>query len=180
MSRRDSNMRLFIAIDPGDEIKDALCGVMEELRKGGAGGRFSRRENLHMTLAFIGETEPERLCDVKAAMENVRFEPFLLKMTSPGRFRRDGGDILWYGADGGDALARLQRSLILELKRRGFSPDEKAFRPHFTIAREAKNAPLIPESAKCLCRKIDSMGLMKSERTGGRLVYTRVFSKKAD
>ena len=171
-------MRLFIAIEPDEKIRNALCGVMDELKKSGARGNFSRRENLHLTLAFLGETAPNRLGQVKAAMDAARFEPFTLTLTAPGRFKRGGGDILWYGADGGEALAALRRALTDELVRHGFSPDDKPFRPHLTLARDAINAGRVPESARGMSQRVESVALMKSERVSGALVYTKLYESR--
>ena len=49
-------MRLFIAINFNDYIKNELCSVMENLKKYTLRGRFTSRENLHLTIVFIGET----------------------------------------------------------------------------------------------------------------------------
>ena len=173
-------MRLFIAIEPDEKIRNALCGVMDELKKSGARGNFSRRENLHLTLVFLGEIAPDRLGQVRAAMDAARLEPFTLTLAAPGRFKREGGDILWYGAEGGDTLLSLRRSLTDELIRRGLSPDEKPFRPHLTLARGASGAPRIPEDARGASQRTTAVALMKSERVSGRLVYSKLYERHAD
>ena len=48
-------MRLFVAIQLSDEMKKALVGCMHDLKKQGVDGKFVPAQNLHMTLAFIGE-----------------------------------------------------------------------------------------------------------------------------
>ena len=48
-------MRLFIAIGLDDPVKDLLCRAQRQLERQALGGRFSRRENLHLTLAFLGQ-----------------------------------------------------------------------------------------------------------------------------
>ena len=48
-------MRLFIAIQPNKSVRAALRAVQNELRRRGVEGNFTRMENLHLTLAFIGE-----------------------------------------------------------------------------------------------------------------------------
>ena len=67
-------MRLFIAINFDPETKRKLLEVQHRLRELGK-GNFSREDNLHLTLAFIGEVPMERLEDVKAAMDQVKFPP---------------------------------------------------------------------------------------------------------
>jgi len=62
-------MRLFIAINFNDEIKDALCDASAELMAAAKRGRTPRRENLHLTLVFIGETT--RVDDILDVMEEA-------------------------------------------------------------------------------------------------------------
>ena len=66
-------MRLFIAIQFEDHILDALTAFQKELKAQGVTGNYTKRENLHITLAFIGEYgNPDEVLD---AMERVDFEP---------------------------------------------------------------------------------------------------------
>jgi len=172
-------MRLFIAINFTDEIRDALCGVSDELRALGAHGNFSRRENLHLTLSFLGETPPERLAAAIAAMDAAVFSPFTLTLGKPGRFSSDEGDLLWIGAARSHALEALQGSLTRELIKRGFTPDKKPFRPHITIGRRILGAPRIPESASGVSQRVESIELMSSERIAGQLTYKALYSRRA-
>ena len=48
-------MRLFIAINLDDNIRDALAEMQESMRRQGVRGNYTKIENLHLTLAFIGE-----------------------------------------------------------------------------------------------------------------------------
>ena len=69
-------MRLFIAITLESAIKDRLCTMAKALAESSLSGSFTRRENMHLTLAFIGETT--RLSAVKAAVDSVVAPPFSL------------------------------------------------------------------------------------------------------
>ena len=70
-------MRLFIAIDPDDGVKNCLKRCQDELKEAGVTGNYSSEQNLHLTLAFIGEFgNPDAVLD---AMERVCFESFILK-----------------------------------------------------------------------------------------------------
>ena len=69
-------MRLFIAIQFNDEILEALNELQEDLRDQGMEGNYSPSENLHLTLAFIGECgDPEEVMD---ALEESDFRPLTL------------------------------------------------------------------------------------------------------
>ena len=71
-------MRLFIAILLDKNVRDGLRGMQNELRRRGVEGNYTRAENLHLTLAFIGEyPNPDAVLD---AMALARFEPFALRL----------------------------------------------------------------------------------------------------
>ena len=69
-------MRLFIAIQFTDRIKNALSYLQQDMRDCGLKGNYTRDENLHLTLAFIGEYgNPDEVLD---ALDSLDFEPFRL------------------------------------------------------------------------------------------------------
>ena len=61
-------MRLFIAINFGENELDSFEAARDRLRERAGRGNYSRRENLHLTLAFLGEQPQARLPDARAAM----------------------------------------------------------------------------------------------------------------
>ena len=162
-------MRLFIAIQFSDDIKKGLISVMHELKKKNIGGNYSPAANLHLTLAFIGETQ--NVDGVKKAMEATAFAPFMLSLTELGNF----GDILWVGAKGGQKLKAYVKALGAQLDTAGIKYDRKKFEPHITLVRKASNARpqgiTVPKK-EMMVRKIS---LMKSEQKNGRMMYTEIF-----
>ena len=100
-------MRLFIAIQPDKEFRSALRAVQNELRRRGVEGNYTRVENLHLTLAFIGEyPDPNAVLE---AMEKVSFDPFTLRLAGLGAF----GDLWWAGLEDSGGLDALVRRLHL-------------------------------------------------------------------
>ena len=96
-------MRLFIAVQLNDTMRDALGSVQSFLRRHGVRGNFTRAENLHLTLAFVGEyAHPEAVAEV---LETVRFTPFPMRLDGFGHF----GRLYWIGVDGGEALPACAR-----------------------------------------------------------------------
>ncbi|MBQ7605986.1 MAG: RNA 2',3'-cyclic phosphodiesterase, partial [Firmicutes bacterium] len=96
-------MRLFIAINFNNEMKSALIEAQNQLYDAGVRGNYSSEENLHLTLAFIGEvpdTEP-----VMAALSAVSFTPFELCLEGLGCF----GDLWWAGLKDSAALESTAR-----------------------------------------------------------------------
>ena len=92
-------MRLFVAVQLSDEIKTAVIGTMHDLKKQGVGGSYAPKQNLHLTLAFIGEVEDAGL--VKKALAAVSCKPFKLALDGMGTFE----DLLWVGVKGNQGLS---------------------------------------------------------------------------
>ncbi|MBR5768912.1 MAG: RNA 2',3'-cyclic phosphodiesterase [Clostridia bacterium] len=161
-------MRLFVAIEFPQELKDALASVITSLKEQGARANFTRRENMHLTLAFIGETP--RLADAKAALDTVKAAPFRVALEGSGAF----GDVFWVGAHHNPDMQRLAGKVRDALRAAGFTLDPKPFKPHITIARRldcpGKPEVDVPKESAFVTEFV----LMRSDRVDGRLVYTPV------
>jgi 2'-5' RNA ligase len=176
-------MRLFTAVLFEEEKKDILYHSVERLRKS-ARGAFTARENLHLTVNFIGETD--RLKEIRPAMQNAVQQAgaaeFELSIGGTGKFTRREGDIWWLGVDREETLWRLQGEMAKELKTAGFPGiDDREYRPHLTLGRrvvtdrgfsqkefEAQIAPVQV--------RVTKISLMKSEQPQGKLTYTEIYS----
>ena len=164
-------MRLFIAIQLTDGMKNALTSVQTFLRGQGVHGNFTKLDNLHLTLAFIGEyADPDYVLD---AMRSVAFPPFSICLDGFGSF----GDLYWSGIGGSEELAACVRRLRRTLAERGIPFDRKKFSPHITLLRKAsfeKRAGFpgvtIPDAAM----EVRSITLMRSDRTKNGMVYTEL------
>jgi len=176
-------MRLFTAILFTEEVKDGLCRARDAVCGMCSDARPTRRENLHLTLSFIGETE--RLRDAKDALGALRFSGFTLETAGVGRFRGPGGETLWAGVAPSPELAALQKAQAGELEKRGFELEKRAYSPHVTLARGALPSPEFDKGAAEDALGAEKMevvrvSLMKSERVDGKLVYTEIYSKEAE
>jgi 2'-5' RNA ligase len=176
-------MRLFIAILFDQEIKASLYDTVEELKRIARGGTFTERENLHLTVNFIGETK--RLEEVKeamrAAVEASKAVSFPLIIQEFGRFKRTEGDIYWIGVERNDVLWRLQKELVKDLKEAGFYEiDDRDYNPHLTLGRRIRvgqtfDSKTFETGIRPLQMKVERISLMKSERIEGRLTYTEIY-----
>lgn len=157
-------------------MRNALHGVQNELRRRGVEGNFTRAENLHLTLAFIGDyPDPGAVLD---AMEQVRFEAFSLRLSGFGAF----GDVWWTGMDGGEGLDALVRRLRRALAEKGIPFDRKAFRAHVTLIRKpsCRSDPrlgtlAVPQTEMT----VGSISLMLSTRGKNGMIYTELGSVPA-
>jgi len=165
-------MRLFVAIELSEGIKDRLCDVMRSLRRRGIYGRYTRKENLHLTLAFIGESE--RIGDAIGAIGSVRAIPFEIKLSGSGYF----GDLLWAGVEKNKELERVARDMCQALREVGFDIENRRFSPHITLVRkigsDAKSCELTVPPVQMTVRCIS---LMCSDQMDGGPVYTPVYTR---
>ncbi len=174
-------MRLFFAVGLGEAVKDALCAAMERMRPCCGQGRFTARANLHLTLVFLGEVPPGRLPGLKKAMEEVSATDFDLQIGGMGCSRQRGGYLYWAGVERSVPLLSLYDSLCGALRRHGFEVEERAYRPHLTLVRQAvlrencdRSVLTVPISQS----RAESFSLMLSQRQNGSPVYTELCRKK--
>ena len=175
-------MRLFLALELPERSGDKFFASLERVRSASLSGNFTRRENLHLTLVFLGEQPEERLGDVREAMDSIPLSPVTLTIGTLERFRNRDGDTLVRLAEKESNLMTLQASLEEALRRRGFSVEERAYRPHLTIGRKVSLRSgvtlddLNPEIPP-LTARIGKMTLFRSHRVDGVLTYTPLYSR---
>ena len=163
-------MRLFIGISPTDEIRRNLVKMQNYLQRHGIVGAFLTPENLHMTLAFIGEY-PE-IDPVLDALEQVEFAPFPITYTHLGTFRNS---IVWGGIKDSAPLAALVKHLRYELAKADIPFDNSSFSPHFTLARHADFSKGIPPvQIDPVSMMVDGITLYRSDRGKTGMIYTEV------
>ena len=161
-------MRLFLAILLNDAMRASLLRAQTQLKRGGVRGRFTPEENLHLTLAFIGEwSDPNA---VLAAMETVPFSPFSLRLGGIGSFP----GLLWAGVEENAALETYVRRLRRCLAEAGIPYDRKSFQAHITLVRRAAfqtpPALTLPEAGMT----VRGVSLMRSDRGKTGMLYTEL------
>jgi len=169
-------MRLFIAINLHDTTRSHLLALQDELRARSERGNFSLPENLHLTLAFLGECDRKQTDTVKSVMDDASFDPFSLTIDRIGRFKRDSGDIWWASGKAHEILLTLQRDLTAKLTALGFALDIRKYSPHITLGREVATMAR-PWQVEPFGETVTRIDLMKSERIGGKLTYTSIKNK---
>ena len=162
-------MRLFAAIQFSPAVKSALLEAIAALRHQGT-GTFTRPENLHLTLAFIGETED--LPGAKAALDAAcAGGPVSLALGGLGHFN----DLWWTGVRENPKLEKLALAVQRALREQGFSIEKRAWKPHVTLVRRWRG--LRPSvTVRETSMRAERVSLMKSERVNGKLTYTEVYS----
>ena len=117
--------------------------------------RRVERENLHLTLAFLGEQPPDLLEELHLALEGRRFEGFELTLQGLGHFGHARPRAVWAGVAPNPALMALQHSLVRIARRLGIPPAQDRFLPHVTLGRFP---PLAPHEAPALQRALVERG----------------------
>ena len=124
--------RLFVAIALPESVIEAISWI----QAGVPGARWVDVDQLHLTLAFLGEVDALGYDDVVNALATVRAEPFELSLKGLGHFPPRGRPkVLWVGVQPNEALATLRATVVRRLKRHGLSLDHRKYVPHVTIAR---------------------------------------------
>ena len=166
MERAAATVRLFYALwPPGD-----LQGRLAAWAKQAAGrGRPMRRENLHLTLAFLGDTDAALLPDLCALAAELRFAPLRLRLDQVGYWKHNR--IVWCGAYAEpEALRALVDELRARLAAAGVRYDPKPFVSHVTLVRNAAGLPAAPAWAP-LDWEVADFALVASARVEGRVSY---------
>ncbi len=134
--------RVFFALWPPAEAAARLHGAALTAHKD-CGGRVMRRENLHVTLAFLGNVSPARLAQAEAVADGIAAPAFDVGLDRLGWWKHNR--ILWAGsAAPPPALAQLADLLGAGLRTAGFALDERPFALHATLLRNARCAAPVP------------------------------------
>lgn len=138
--------RLFVAIRPPEAIRDALIDLME----GVDNARWQDEDQLHLTLRYVGETDPHTADDLAEALSSIRVEPFELRVSGVDFFERKGiPHTLWAGIAPSEPLQRLQRKVERACTSVGLVSETRKFAPHITMARlNASCGPSAPFLAR--------------------------------
>jgi 2'-5' RNA ligase len=163
--------RVFFAVWPDAPASGALAAAAQRAAVS-CGGRPTRRENLHITLAFVGEVERERidlLCTIGGALVSEAFD---LELERLGYWRHNR--IVWAGARSVPApLAALADGLNRELRGAGYRLDEKPFAAHITLLRKANCTGDLPR-VEPIRWKVAEFVLVESVLDAGGSIYTPV------
>lgn len=133
--------RIFVALRPPPDIRAALTALMS----GVEGARWQTDNQLHLTLAFIGEVDRHGLEAAAQALSTIRRPPLVLQLGPPGSFeaqRADRTSTLWVSVTeesrrglGPDPLTALAQAIRTALQRAGLPTETRRFVPHITLAR---------------------------------------------
>ena len=160
-------MRLFIAIKLSEEMTDALANIQKQMYDHGVRGNFTSKENMHLTLAFIGEYPNADL--VLEALSEVPFTPFDLCLDGVGSF----GDLWWAGLKESIPLAAVTRKVRRVLAEHGIPFDRKKSLPHITLIRKMRGE-MPGVQMETVSMMVERISLMRSDRGRNGMIYTEL------
>ncbi|MFO7966112.1 MAG: RNA 2',3'-cyclic phosphodiesterase [Archaeoglobaceae archaeon] len=131
-------MRLFIAADLDPEIREKLVPVQQVLDRSGV--KTVKKDNVHITLKFLGEVEDSRVEPIKEALRKIEFKSFDFHVKGVGFFPSPNHiKVAWVGVEeGNDEMSDLAKQIDDKMKKLGFKKEKKKFIAHATLARIKK------------------------------------------
>jgi 2'-5' RNA ligase len=176
-------MRLFVAVHLPQEIRDGLAAVQERLRRAQADVSWVKPANLHITLKFLGETEPKRLERIGPVLAEAarNMAPFSLTVAGVGTFGGRIPRVVWAGArEGAAPLEALAGAVENGLARVGFPKERRRFTAHFTLGRvrSPRNAEVLLAAIRDEPTEplgvvpVEQFVLMQSRLDPGGSIYT--------
>ncbi|RLG17327.1 RNA 2',3'-cyclic phosphodiesterase [Nanoarchaeota archaeon] len=159
-------MRCFLAIELPEHVKDQI----EEFKKWVRGRvKFVEKKNLHLTLRFLGDVDPNQ---VMKALEDVEFKPFTAKLEGIGFFPNERFiRVIWIGVGkGSEEIEKLHEEIERRLGR-----DER-FVPHVTIARAKGRVEVLKREFSSDEFEVSSFSLFRSTLTPKGPIYEVIAS----
>ncbi|MFP9192335.1 RNA 2',3'-cyclic phosphodiesterase [Natronosalvus vescus] len=179
-------MRLFVSVDLPDALADSIRSLQDDL-SAASGLRLTDPTQVHVTLVFLGDVDPERLPalkrEIRAGVDDADLEPFTVRFGGLGVFPSlEYISVVWLGVEaGGDVLTDLQTSIENRTTAMGFESNDHEFTPHVTLARidhaggKAHVQSLVRERSPTVgTMEVTSVTLTESTLTRSGSVYETV------
>jgi len=183
---RATRIRCFVAVDiDAPDVVSRIRALQEDLLRTEARVKLVEPQNLHITLAFIGEVPPVLVERAKDALSRIHYKSFTIKLEGMGAFPSlMRPRVIWIGVHEGAALLTDLASLVRrELKRAGVPFDPKDFVPHLTLARVKGSNPTLTawlrrlEAVEAGEITVDKVKLKKSRLTHHGPIYETLYEK---
>ncbi len=175
--------RYFYAIEFPDNVRTSVAAAQKKLASAADHGRWTRDENLHLTLQFVGDCPEDLLPELSEVLNltarNCR--PFAIDICGCGTFGRNQ-DILWLGVAKEPRLQKLAGILTMNLEQHQLPHESRPYSPHITIGRQVKIDPAICQqwASPAIYCPINQITLMESTRLEGQLAYVPVLRAALD
>lgn len=182
----DQEIRTFIAIELSDEIHQKIKEIQSEIRSSIQSRiSWSKPENIHLTLKFLGDVSLDKIESIKKNLKKVgrMHSPFEMSFGGIGtfpNFRRPR--VIWLGVDrGAEQVIKIVSSIEMAMKKLGFQPERRKFTPHLTLGRVKQRGVNLKKIEPDLKKydkpnipivQVDRLALIKSELYPSGAIYT--------
>ncbi|MER7752625.1 RNA 2',3'-cyclic phosphodiesterase [Kitasatospora sp. NPDC097643] len=175
-------MRLFVAVLPPVEVLQGLSDAVAPVRglPGADRLRWTTVEGWHLTLAFLGEVQAERLPELETALAGVAevHSAHRLRLAGAGRF---GDRVLWVGVEGQTwALRRLADAVNEATAEVTGEVDTYAFHPHLTLARAGSHRGHRRAVQRVAAAELDGLALALADYRGPEWEAAELHLMKSD
>jgi 2'-5' RNA ligase len=134
--RPTTAMRLFIALDIDDTVRQRIQRFVEGVSGFAPDARWVRPESLHVTLKFIGEKPTEKVEEIKSALSGIRAQSSEITFRGYGFFpTATAARVFWVGIESGPGLPPLAKAVDEATSHLGIPKEDHPFAPHLTLAR---------------------------------------------
>lgn len=171
-------IRSFVAISLPDDITDSLMDVQDKVRN----ARWIEAENLHITLAFLGDCDRRTLTDLDAGLAAISIPAFSLEVSGVGAFGGARPHTLYAALAESEPLRRLATKIERLARDADIAVERRKFHPHITLAR--CGGGVIPAQAVDWTMrnarfslppfKVYKFGLWRSDLGVGMPIYTEL------
>src|SRR5712692_5342197 len=134
----EDQLRTFISIDLEDrQILSRIASILSSLQALGGDLKPVERENIHLTLKFLGNVSTHRLAEVKSSLKQLTFPAFTAEIKGAGAFPNlNHMNVIWVGVnEGWSQVEQIYEQVEKLLSSLGFRRENRPFSPHITIAR---------------------------------------------
>jgi RNA 2',3'-cyclic 3'-phosphodiesterase len=134
-------MRLFIALDIDEAIRERIHLFIQGVAGFAPEVRWVKPESLHVTLKFIGEQPAEAVDPIKQALAGVQKKPFEIAFRGFGFFPNPKtARVFWVGIESSPTLGSLASAVDNATFTCGIAKEAHAFSPHLTLARGGRGS----------------------------------------
>lgn len=132
-------LRTFIALELDQPFRETIRKIQNDLKKADADVRWTRPENCHLTLKFLGDVAVKQIDPLLQKIRNIAAssDKFSMQLTELGTFPKAGYPrIIWVAClPSTSALQEIVARLEADLNELGFKKENKEFKPHITLGR---------------------------------------------
>ena len=131
-------MRLFIALDIDDAIRERISRFETGVQPFAPDARWAKPESLHVTLKFIGEQPESAVEQIKQTLSTIQAAACEIHFRGYGFFpTAKSARVFWIGMEAAPQLAALAATIDEKIATLGIPKEDRAFSPHLTLARGA-------------------------------------------